>query len=148
MVNIEQIKRLRGETEVSISECKKALTEARGDFQKAKEILRKWGKDFAKKKTEKEAKQGIIESYIHSNKKIGAMIELCCESDFVAKSSDFQKLAHELALQVTAINPEEVPLFEQMWIRDGTKTIKDLIDEHIAKLGENIIIRRFVRYEI
>jgi len=148
MVNIDQIKKLREETEVSISECKRALTEAKGDFQKAKEILRQWGKDFAKKRIEKETKQGIIESYIHSNKKVGAMIELCCETDFVARNPDFQKLAHELALQITAINPEEVPLLEQPWIRDGAKMIKDLIDEYIAKLGENIIIKRFVRYEM
>lgn len=149
MVTIDQIKKLREETEVSISECKKALTEAKGDFQKAKEILREWGKDFARKKTEKEVKQGIIESYIHSNKKIGVMIELCCETDFVAKSSDFQKLAHELTLQITAINPsEEISLFDQPWIKDEAKTVKDLVDEYIAKLGENIIIKKFVRYEI
>ena len=149
MVNIDQIKQLREETEISISECRKALTGAKGDLQKAKEILKEWGKDFARKKTEKEVKQGIIESYVHSNKKIGAMIELCCETDFVAKSSDFQKLAHELALQITAINPsEENSLLDQLWIRDQAKTIKDLIDEYIAKLGENIIIKRFVRYEL
>lgn len=149
MVNIDQIKKLREETEVSISECKKALAEAKGDFQEAKDILREWGKEFAKKRTEKEAKQGIIESYIHSNKKVGAMIELCCETDFVAKNPDFQKLAHELALQITAVSPsEETSLLNQPWIKDETKTIKDLIDEYIAKLGENIIIKRFVRYEM
>ncbi len=149
MVNIDQIKKLREETEVSISECKGALTKAKGDFQKAKEILREWGKDFAKKKIGKEAKEGIIESYIHSNKKIGVMIELCCQTDFVAKNPDFQKLAHELTLQITAINPsEETPLFDQLWIKDETKTIKELVDEYVAKLGENIIIKRFVRYEI
>jgi len=148
MITINQIKRLREETEVSISECKKALTEAKGDFQKAKEILKKWGKDFAKKKIERETKQGIIESYIHSNKRVGVILELGCETDFVAKNPDFQKLAHELALQITALNPEETPLLNQPWIRDETKTIKDLIDEYIAKLGENIILKRFVRYEI
>ena len=149
MITIDQIKKLREETEVSISECRKALTEAKGDLQKAKEILKEWGKDFARKKTEKEVKQGIIESYIHSNKKIGAMIELCCETDFVAKSPDFQKLAHELALQITAINPsEENSLLDQLWIRDQAKTIKDLIDEYVVKLGENIIIKKFIRYEL
>jgi elongation factor Ts len=149
MVSIDQIKKLREETGVSISECKKALIEAKGDFPKAKEILKNWGKDFAKNKTEKEAKQGIIESYIHSNKKVGVMIELCCETDFVAKNPDFQKLAHELSLQIAAINPsDENPLLNQPWIRDETKTIKDLIDEYIAKLGENIIIKRFIRYQM
>lgn len=148
MVTINQIKKLREETAVSISECKKALEEAKGNFQKAKEILKKWGKDFAKKKIKRETRQGIIESYIHSNKRVGAILELSCETDFVAKSPEFQKLAHELALQIVAINPEEISLLEQTWIKDETKTIKDLIEEYIAKLGENIIIKRFVRYEI
>ena len=148
MVSINQIKQLREETEVSISECKKALTEAKGDFQKAKEILKKWGKDFAKKKLQRKTKQGIIESYIHSNKRVGVILELGCETDFVAKNPDFQKLAHELALQITAVNPEETPVLEQSWIRDETKTIKDLIEEYIARFGENIIIKRFVRFEI
>ena len=148
MITINQIKQLREETEVSISECKKALTEAKGDFQKAKEILKKWGKDFAKKKLQRKTKQGIIESYIHSNKRVGVILELGCETDFVAKNPDFQKLAHELALQITAVNPEETPLLTQPWIRDETRTIKDLIEEYIARFGENIIIKRFVRFEI
>jgi elongation factor Ts len=148
MITIDQIKRLREETEVSISECKKALIQAKGDFQKAKEILKKWGRDFAKKKLQRETKHGIIESYIHSNKRVGVMLELGCETDFVAKNPDFQKLAHELALQIAAFNPEETPLLEQSWIKDEKKTIKDLIDEYIAKLGENIILKRFVRYQI
>ena len=148
MITINQIKQLREETEVSISECKKALTEAKGDFQKAKEILKKWGKDFAKKKLQRKTKQGIIESYIHSNKRVGVILELGCETDFVAKNPDFQKLAHELALQIAAVNPEETPVLEQSWIRDETRTIKDLIEEYIAKLGENIILKRFTRYEL
>jgi len=148
MKDIAQLKQLREETGVSISECKKALETAKGDFEKAKEILRRWGKEFARKKSEREAGEGIIESYIHSNKKIGVMIELSCETDFVAKNPDFQKLAHELCLQIAAINPEEIPLLEQPWIKDEKKTIKDLIEEYVAKLGENIIIKRFIRYEI
>jgi elongation factor Ts len=148
MITIDQIKRLREETEVSISECKKALIQAKGDFQKAKEILKKWGKDFAEKQLQRETKQGIIESYIHSNKRVGVMLELACETDFVAKNPDFQKLAHELALQIAALDPEETPLLEQPWIKDEKKTIKDLIDEYIAKLGENIVLKRFTRYEL
>jgi len=97
---------------------------------------------------EKELKEGIIEAYIHSNKKIGAMVELRCETDFVARTEDFQKLAHELCLQIAAMNPTKASLMRQSWIRDETKKIRDLIDEYIAKLGENIIIKRFVRYEI
>ena len=148
MVTVDQIKKLREETGVSISECKKALEGAKGDIKKAKEILKKLGRGFAKIKKEREVKSGLIESYIHSGKKIGAMVELHCESDFVAHSEDFQKLAHELCLQIAAIDPENIPLLKQLWIRDETKTIKDLIDEYISKFGENIILKRFARFEI
>ena len=148
MVTVDQIKKLREETGVSISECKKALEGAKGDIKKAKEILKKLGRGFAKIKKEREVKSGLIESYIHSGKKIGAMVELHCESDFVAKSEDFQKLAHELCLQIAAIDPENIPLLKQLWIRDETKRIRDLIDEYISKFGENIILKRFTRFEI
>ena len=148
MITVEKIKQLREATGISIIECQKALTEAKGDVKKAKEILKNWGKDFAQKKQERQAKEGIIESYIHPGKKVGVMVELRCESDFVARSEDFQKLAHELCLQIAAINPEEIPLFEQPWIRDETKNIKDLIDESIVKLGEKIVLEKFIRYEL
>jgi elongation factor Ts len=148
MVTISQIRKLREETEISISECKKALEEAKGDLEKAKEILKKKYGDLAKKRKEKETKEGIVEAYIHSGRKIGVMVELHCESDFVAKSPEFQKLAHELCLQIAAIDPKEIPLMEQNWIRDEKKKIKDLIDEYIAKFGENITLKRFVRYKI
>lgn len=147
MISINQIKQLREETEISISECKKALEKAKGNSEKAKEILRIRGQSLAKKKKEREVKWGIIESYIHPGKKIGALIDIRCESDFVAKSEDFKKLAHELCLQIAAIG-EDPPILKQPWIRDETKTIKDLIDEYIARLGENISVKRFVRYEI
>ena len=148
MITIDRIKQLREETSVSVSECKKALEQAKGNFEKAKELLKQWGKDFAKKTVERTTKQGIIESYIHPNKKIGVLIELRCETDFVAKSPDFLGLAHELCLQVAAINPEEIPILKQPWIKDETKTVKDLIDEAIAKLGENIVLEKFIRYEL
>jgi len=148
MITIDKIKQLREETGLSIGECQKALKEAKGDLAMAKEILRKRGQDFAKKRIEREAGQGIIESYIHSGKKIGVMVELRCESDFVAKSDGFQKLAHELCLQIAAVSDEETELLSQPWIKDESKTIKELIDEYIAKFGENIILKRFVRYEL
>jgi len=148
MITINQIKQLREATGVSISECRKALEESRGDIKKATEILKKIGQDFAKNKSQRETKKGIIESYVHSGKRIGAIVELHCESDFVAKSEDFQKLAHELCLQIVAIPLEENPFLEQPWIRDETKTVSDLIDEYISKFGENIIIKRFARFEI
>lgn len=148
MISIDQIKQLRQETLVSISECKKALEGANGDFKEAKEILKKWGKELAGKKAEKDVFLGIVESYIHPNKKVGAMIELCCETDFVARSEDFKKLAHELCLQITAMDPGEDSLVSQPWVKDETKTIKDLINEYIAKLGENIVVKKFVRFNI
>ena len=140
MITINQIKQLREESGIPVSECKKALEKAKGDIEMAKEILRKWGKTFAQKKAGRETSQGIIESYIHPNKKIGVLLELNCETDFVAKSQDFQNLAHELCLQIAAID-ENLPLLEQPWIRDATKTIKDLVEEYISKLGEKIIIK-------
>lgn len=194
MINIDQVKQLRQETGVSISECKKALQQTGGDLEKAKKVLRKWGRELAGKKAEKEAGEGIIEIYVHPNKKIGVMVELRCETDFVAKSEDFKKLAHELCLQIAAMNPlflkeedipeefldgerkiyreqlknsgkpkkvideivegklkkykEEISLLSQSWIRDETKILKDLIAEYVAKLGENVMVKRFVRYEI
>ena len=148
MPNLNQLRKLREETSVSVQECKKALTASGGDLEKAKKILRKWGQDIAQKKKERTASQGAIESYIHPNKKIGVLLELNCETDFVAKSKDFQNLAHELCLQIAGVGEEETPLLKQPWIRDESKTVKNLIDEYIAKLGENIIVKRFTRYSI
>lgn len=149
MIFIDKIKQLREETEVSISECKKALEEAKGDFEKAKEILKKLGKALAQKKKERETNQGIIDYYIHPNKKVGALLELNCETDFAAKSSDFQNLAHELCLQIAGFSDDDkVPLLEQSWIKDESKKIKELIDDSIAKIGENITVKRFVRYSL
>jgi elongation factor Ts len=145
---IEKIKKLREETEISIAECRKALEEAKGDLEKAKEILKKRYGEMAKKRKERETKEGIIEAYIHPGKKIGVLLELRCESDFVAKNPEFQKLAHELCLQIAAIDPEEIPLLEQNWIRDESKKIKDLISEYIAKFDENIVVERFARFQI
>jgi elongation factor Ts len=145
---IEKIKKLREETEISIAECKTALEEAKGDLEKAKEILKKRYGEMAKKRKERETKEGIIEAYIHPGRKIGVLLELRCESDFVARNPEFQKLAHELCLQIAAIDPEEVPLLEQNWIRDESKKIKDLISEYIAKFDENIVVERFARFQI
>ena len=147
MVKIDQVKQLREETGVSVSECKKALEEAKGDLKTAKDLLKKWGKDLAGKKISRETSQGIIESYIHSDRRIGVLLELDCETDFVAKSEDFKALAHELCLQIAAVR-DEIPLLEQPWVKDPSKTIKDLVGEYVAKIGENITVKRFERYEI
>ena len=146
---IEKIKKLRNETGISISECKKALEEANGDINLAKEILKKWGKEFARKQSERKAREGIVATYLHPNQKIGVILELNCETDFVAKSQDFQNLAHELCLQIASMNPPDTDsLFVQPWIKDETKVVKDLVDHYVAKLGENILVKRFDRYEI
>jgi len=149
MVTIDQIKQLREETGVSVSEVKKALEEAKGNFEKAKEILRMWGKILIGKKASRETKQGIIDSYVHPNAKTGVLLDLRCESDFVANSLDFKTLSHEICLQIAAMNPsEEISLLSQPWIKDDTKTIKNLIEEAVAKIGENIEIKKFSRFEI
>jgi elongation factor Ts len=147
MITIDQVKELRDETSVSVQECKKALQEANGDKAKAKEILMKWGKDLASKKSTRGTTQGIIASYIHANGKVGVLLDLACETDFVAKSDDFKNLAHELCLQIAAIN-NETDFLAQAWIKDPTKTIKNLIEDYVLKIGENIVVNRFTRYEI
>ena len=147
MISIDQIKQLRGLTGASIAECKKALEKSKGDIDKARQVLKKLGQDFARKRTGRETEEGIIDSYIHAGKKLGVLLELNCESDFVARSDDFKKLAHELCLHIAAFLEEDTPLLEQPWIKDQNKTVKDLVDEYIAKFGENITIKRFSRYE-
>jgi elongation factor Ts len=145
---MEKIKQLREETSVSFTECQKALKEAAGDINKAKEVLIKWGKALAEKKKERVTSQGIIDSYVHPNKKIGALLELNCETDFASKSEAFQCLAHEICLQIAGVDDEKTPLEEQAWIKDPSKTIKDLIHECVSKIGENIVIKRSIRYQL
>jgi len=147
MANIEQIKQLRDETGISIGECKKALDEA-GSIEKAKEVLKKWGKDLASKKSDRTTGQGKIEAYIHANGKIGVMVELRCETDFVANSDDFKCLAHELCLQVAAMGDDQETLLATPWIKNPSKMVKDLVEETVAKVGENIIVKRAVRLQI
>ncbi len=191
-ISVEQIKQLRAATGAGILDCRKALEEAGGDFDKAVEILRKKGLAKAAKKAGREASEGVIETYVHGGGRIGVMLELNCETDFVARSEVFRNLAHELALQIAAMSPRyvrdedipqavldqeaeiarerakgkpehvvqrivdgmlekfknEVVLMRQPYIRDDSKTIQDLINEHIASIGENIVVRRFVRWEL
>jgi len=194
MVSIDDIKKLREETGVSPTEIKKALEEAKGDTEKAKELLRIWGKTVLSKKLSRETKQGIIDTYLHPSLKTGVLLDIRCESDFVAKSPDFKTLSHEICLQIAAMKPlfvkeedipeefldgetkiykeqikdsgkpekivkqilegklskykQEVSLLSQAWIKDDSKTIKNLIEDAVSKIGENIEIKRFARYEI
>ena len=147
MSELETLKQLREETAVSVTECQKALKEAKGDLKKAKELLKKWGKDIAKNKSSRETAQGVVAGYIHPNKKVGVLLELNCETDFVAKSKDFQELAHELCLQIAAIG-DEPSLLKQPWVKDQGKTVKELVEEYISKTGENITVKQFTRYDI
>jgi len=148
-IDIKLIKQLREETQVSIADCTKALEEAKGDFEKAIELLKKRGIERAEKKADRETAQGLIESYIHQNGKVGVLLEILCETDFVARTEDFKLLAHEVAMQIAAMNPKNVEaLLKQEYIRDGSVTIETLIKQTIGKLGENIVVKAFTRFEI
>ena len=188
---IDAIKKLREKTNAGVVDCKKALREAGGDLAKAIEILRKQGVSMASKKAGRAAKEGRIESYIHLGGKIGVLVDVNCESDFVARNEDFKTFTKELAMQIAASNPlyvkredipqevikretdiikaqvtakpdgavqkivegklakfyEETCLLEQPFIKDTNLKVKDILTSMIAKIGENIIIRRFVRYQ-
>ena len=193
-ITTEVIVQLREKTGCGMMDCKKALVESSGDMDKAVEALRKKGLAAMAKRAERTAAQGVVESYIHTGGKIGVMIEINCETDFVARNSDFLKFAKDLAMQIAAQNPqyiyvddvpqgvidnekdiiatqaategkpakatekivegriqkfyEEVCLLEQAYIRDPKIKIKDLLGELAAKIGENIVIRRFTRYQL
>ena len=193
-ISMDLIKELREKTGAGVSHCKEALVETGGDIEKAIEYLRKKGLASAEKKMGREAKEGIVHSYIHLGGKIGVMIELNCETDFVARTDDFKKLANELCLQIAFdapeyISREDVPqeiiekekeiireqlkemnkpphiiekiiegklndfyakhcLLELPYIRDEKIKVQDLIKEYISKLGENIVVKRFVRFQI
>ncbi len=149
MTLIRKIEQLRQTTNISVMECKKALEKAGGDEIKALEILKKNGQESALKKATREAKQGLIEAYIHNQGKIGVILELNCETDFVAKNEQFKELAHDLAMHIAAMDPTNSDeLLSQAFIKDEQKNIKELINETISKLGENIKIGKFVRLEI
>lgn len=193
-ITAEMVKILRERTSAGMMDCKKALGETNGDIEKAVDFLREKGLSAAAKKAGRVAAEGVVESYIHAGGRIGVLVELNCETDFVAKTDDFKALARDVAMQIAASNPlyvvkEEVPaeqishekevlraqalnegkpekivdkmvegriekyykevcLMEQDFVKDGDKTIKALINENIAKIGENISIRRFVRYQL
>ncbi len=148
-VDIKQLKQLREETQASIADCRMALEESAGDYKKAQEWLKKRGLEKAGKKSDRETSQGIIESYIHQNGRVGVLIELLCETDFVARTDEFKKLAREIAMQAAAMNPENVEsLLKQEYIRDSSTTIEKLVKETISKTGENITVKNFKRFEI
>lgn len=145
MVTIDQIKKLREKTGAGVMECRKALEETKGNAKKAEELLAKWGIEKSQKKADRETKAGVIESYVHGGKR-GVLLELLCETDFVARTDDFKNLAHELCLQIVSMQPKDVKtLLSQEYIRDPKLKIEDLVKQTIGKLGENISISRFTR---
>ncbi len=144
-MNIEDIKKLRQETGAGIADCREALEQSQGDFGKAREILKQKGLDKASQKGEREVKAGMVEVYSHGGR-IGVMVEVLCETDFVARTEDFKSLAHELALQIASMNPSSVDqLLSQEYIRDNSLTVDRLIKTTVGKLGENIQVGRFER---
>ena len=163
-ISIEMIKELREQCGAGIMECRNALLEVEGDISKALQILKEKGFLKAEKKAGRATTQGLIEAYIHTGGRIGTMVEVNCETDFVARTDEFKELAHNLAMQVAALSPqfiakEEIPegtdiepqaacLLLQPYIRDPGKTVRDVIVETIAKVGENIKVSRFARFEL
>ena len=192
IITASMVKELREKTNAGMMECKKALQEVDGNIEKAIEFLRKRGLDLADKKSSRATKEGVIGSYIHSNNKIGVLVEVSCETDFVAKNEEFKELVKDLTLQIASAMPqylsrEEIPeeiiakekeiyaeqvkgkpeniidkivegklekfykqvcLLDQQFVKDDKKTISDLLKEKIAKLGENMAIKRFVRFQV
>jgi elongation factor Ts len=194
VISSEVVKKLRDKTGAGMMDCKNALMETNGDMEQAIDYLRKKGAAVAVKRADRETNQGVVEAYIHAGGRIGAMVELNCETDFVAKTTGFKQLAHDIAMQVAAMTPqyvsrEQIPqaviekeleiykiqaqnegkpaqiaekisqgrlekfyqetvLIEQSFIKDSGKTIKDIIDEETAKVGEKITVRRFLRYHL
>ena len=148
-IDLSILKKLREETSASVSDCRQALENSDGDYQKALAWIKKRGIEKADKKKERETSQGLIESYIHGNGRVGVLVELLCETDFVAKTDEFKHLAHELAMQIAAMNPKNVDsLQKQEYIRDSSMTIEHLIKSIVGKLGENITIGRFQRFSL
>ncbi len=193
-ITAQMVKELRQETGAGVLDCKEALVACDGDFEKAAAYLREKGMAAAAKRATREATEGLIGSYIHAGSRVGALVEVNCETDFVANTDQFQELAHDLAMQIVAAKPlylapedvpadvveeekekyraemkdsgkperildkivegklkkhyEEICLMEQPFIKDTAITVRELVQQHNALLGENIVVRRFVRYEI
>lgn len=147
MSTMDLIKEVREKTGAKITDCKDAVVNSNGNLDKALEYLAERGLIIAQKKSERDTKEGIIYSYIHSNSKIGVMVELNCETDFVARNEDFKELAKDIAMHVAATSYDD-KLLDQLYVRDGTKTIETLLKENISKFGENIVIKRFIKFEL
>jgi elongation factor Ts len=193
VITVDMVKELRQQTGAGVLDCRNALAEVEGDFERAEELLRKKGLAVAAKKADREANNGLIEAYVHAGGKLGVLVEVNCETDFVARTEGFKELAHDLAMQVAAtdpvyLTPEDIPteviererqwqreqvgddkpeeimdkilegklkkyyqevcLLEQPFIKDDGMAVRELVVNHIAKVGENIKVRRFARFEL
>ena len=164
-VTLDMIKDLRQKTGAGVMDCKRALEDASGDMNEAQEILREKGFADAAKKLGRETREGLVEAYIHTGGRLGALVEVSCETDFVARTSDIKDLAHDLAMQVAAMPStsyvdqseieeedsrplEEVSLLDQSYIKDPSRTVRDVVQEVMAKVGENVRVRRFARFAL
>lgn len=148
-ISLDILKKLRAETDAGVSDCRQALEDANGNYEAAKKLLLARGLEKAAKKEGKVTGEGIIESYVHNNGQIGVLVELRCETDFVARTDDFKNLAHEIALQVAAVDPKNVSeLLKSVYIRDASTTVEALIKSVIAKVGENITVGQFSRISL
>ena len=149
MASAQEVQRLRTETGAGVMECKRALDDAGGDFDRAKTLLKERGLARAQKKSEREAREGVVESYVHPGGRIGALVELSTETDFVARNQGFRDLAREIAMQIAAMDPKSVDeLLEQAYIRDSSKTVGELVTGLAASTGENVRVRRFQRFQL
>ncbi|KKT56915.1 MAG: Elongation factor Ts [Candidatus Giovannonibacteria bacterium GW2011_GWC2_44_9] len=148
-ISSDLVKRLRETTGASMVLCKKILEEAGGDLELASALILKSSEGLAVKKSERETGAGIVEAYIHAGGKVGVLLELRCETDFVARNQEFKSLAHEMALHIAGMNPENIKLMlAQLYVKDQSMTVEELIKRATAKFGEKIEVARFVRYEL
>ena len=163
-VTTAMVKELREATGAGVMDAKRALDQSQGDMKAATELLKERGIAAAAKRADREVKNGVVESYIHAGGRIGVLVEVNCETDFVANTADFRQLARDVAMQIAAMNPAvisaeqrtpqhegsdaELCLLNQPFIRDGSRTIADLVRDTIAKTGENVRVARFVRFEL
>jgi len=148
-IDPKDVQRLRSESGAGVMDCKRALEETAGDYAKALALIKERGIESVAKKSERSAKEGVIASYVHANNRVGALVELASETDFVSRGEEFQKLAKEIAMQVVAMEPATVDeLLEQPYIRDSSKKIKDLVTDVAATTKENVHVRRIQRFAL
>ncbi len=163
-VTTEAVKELRELTGLGVLDCKKALDETNGDVEKAAALLREKGLAVAGNKSERATMQGVVDAYIHTTSRLGALVEINCETDFVARTEEFRNLAHDLAIHIAAAQPQyvsqdelpsdetgdpaELVLLLQPYVKDPSRTVQEIIHDAIAKTGENIKVRRFVRFAL